>query len=259
MSFSWKRSWPDALPRLVHRCAKDAAVRVDIPEASLEVGGEAECRAWRRIPPVQQGMDTHRRHPAFGGEPSHLDQVPVVGMHAAGSQQADQVEASAGLGRPPARLQQRRPGREAAIGDRRIDPRQILQDRPPSTQVEVPNLRIAHLPGGQTDRIFGGAQDRVRPVTQQTPPGGHGGRGDRVRRWIVTDPEAIQDDEDDGSRAPRRRRGHTDPARAEAVSPARATIPAISSGLSDAPPTSAPSIDGSAMNSSIDADVTLPP
>ena len=39
--------------------------------------------------------------------------------------------------------------------------------------------------------------------------------------------------------------------RARAVMPARATIPAISSGLSEAPPTSAPSIDGSARNSSM--------
>ena len=41
--------------------------------------------------------------------------------------------------------------------------------------------------------------------------------------------------------------------------PARATMPAISSGLSEAPPTSAPSIDGSARNSPMLADVTLPP
>jgi len=41
--------------------------------------------------------------------------------------------------------------------------------------------------------------------------------------------------------------------------PARATMPAISSGLSDAPPTKAPSMAGSARNSPMFADVTLPP
>ena len=67
--------------------------------------------------------------------------------------------------------------------------------------------------------------------------------------------EAVDDDEDDRSRAT-----HAGvPARAEAVSPARATMPAISSGLREAPPTRAPSISGSAKNSSMLEDVTLPP
>ena len=47
--------------------------------------------------------------------------------------------------------------------------------------------------------------------------------------------------------------------RAAAVMAARPTIPAISSGLSDAPPTSAPSMPGSARNSAMFALVTLPP
>ena len=53
--------------------------------------------------------------------------------------------------------------------------------------------------------------------------------------------------------------GHAAAPRAAAVRPARATMPAISSGLSEAPPTSAPSIDGSARNSAMLAEVTLPP
>ena len=47
--------------------------------------------------------------------------------------------------------------------------------------------------------------------------------------------------------------------RAAAVIPARATMPAISSGLSEAPPMSAPSTPGSARNSPMFAEVTLPP
>ena len=49
------------------------------------------------------------------------------------------------------------------------------------------------------------------------------------------------------------------PARALAVSPARATIPAISSTFRLAPPTRAPSMPGSARNSPMAALVTLPP
>ena len=74
------------------------------------------------------------------------------------------------------------------------------------------------------------------------------------------DTEAVEDDEHDGSRPVRARHPAVVAAsRASAVTAARATIPAISSGLSEAPPTSAPSIEGSARNSAMFAAVTLPP
>ena len=57
-----------------------------------------------------------------------------------------------------------------------------------------------------------------------------------------------QEDEAGHGSAPRCR-GQAAARRAAAVRAARATIPAISSGLSDAPPTSAPSMPGSARNS----------
>src|SRR5262245_37300677 len=107
------------------------------------------------------------------------------------------------------------------------------------------------------------------PAIQQRAPDGHVGRGDRIVRGGWTDAEAVEDDEDDRSR-PRRgrarhggsgeRRGHAIAARrAAAATPARPTIPAISSGFSEAPPTSAPSIEGSPRNSPMFAAVTLPP
>src|SRR5215211_3281143 len=107
----------------------------------------------------------------------------------------------------------------------------------------------------------------------ESAPRRHGRCGDRVRCGVRADPEPVEDDQDDGTRPWPGHRGargqavvpvakpfrHATPLRARAVSPARATIPAISSGLSDAPPTSAPSIEGSARNSPMLADVTLPP
>ena len=152
---------------------------------------------------------------------------------------------------------------ERAVGDRGVDPGQVLEDGPAGTQVEVPHLGVAHLSRRQADGILGRAEDGVRPVA----------RADRARsasaprRWrprrVGADPEAVEDDEDDRSGSARSvprldARSRAAP-RAAAVSPARATIPAISSGFSEAPPTSAPSIAGSARNSAMFADVTLPP
>ena len=118
------------------------------------------------------------------------------------------------------------------------------------------HLRVAHLAGRQPDRVLRRAQGRLGPGLEQPTPDRHPGVGDRVGRRVTADPEPIEDDEDDraGSLA-----GHVAVLRAAAVSPARATMPAISSGLRDAPPTSAPSIAGSARNSAMLAEVTLPP
>src|SRR5687767_7214584 len=115
----------------------------------------------------------------------------------------------------------------------------------------------------------------MRPTREQRAPRGHRRCGNGVTRAAVTDAEPVEDDEDDRSgsgsgsgwsgsapgRAGRVRHLPAQPARprARAVMPARATIPAISSGLSEAPPTSAPSMDGSAKKVSMFVDVTLPP
>jgi hypothetical protein len=159
-------------------------------------------------------------------------------------------------------IHERRPLEEGAIGDRRVDPWQVLENGSPGTEIQVAYLGVAHLSRRQPDRSLGRAQDGVRPRRQQAAPDRHPGRGDRVGGGIPADPEAIEDDEHDRpwpSRSFDRHDAAICDSLARAVTAARATIPAISSGLSDAPPTSAPSIPGSAKNSPMLADVTLPP
>ena len=161
---------------------------------------------------------------------------------------------------PPARrlraiagLDERRPLEERAVGDRGIDPRQILEDRPAGAEVEVAHLGVAHLAGRQ-----------ARPP-RRMPRGrsGASGQGDRARR-ACSRPGSRRRPGRARCRTRRGRPGRWDAAapairrtgrRARCArppsGPARATMPAISSGLSDAPPTRAPSIDGSARNSSM--------
>ncbi len=239
---------------------RDPRVRVRDSQAGLEVGDEAERRARRRVATVEQRVDADRGHTLSRGQLGERDEVPVVGVDAARADEADQVEPPVGPGRARAGLEERRALEERAVGDGGVDARQVLQHGPPGAEVQVAHLRVAHLAGGQPDGVFRGAERGMGPVAPQRAPGRHVRGGDGVRRGIPPDPEPVEDDQDDGART---RRGRLllrhAAARAAAVSPARATIPAISSGFSDAPPTRAPSIEGSARNSAMFADVTLPP
>ena len=220
--------------------------------ASAERGGVSRpsSRACTRTP----------GHALRGGQPGDLDQVPVVGMDAARTDQADEMEAAAGLGRTAA-CRRASAGRAAKLPSAiaaSIRGRSCSTGRP-APRFRWPTSELPIWPGGSPTASSDARRIECGQSRRSAAPDRHRRRGDRVRRRVVADPEAIQDDEDDRSRTPRWRRRHADPARADAVRPARATMPAISSGLSEAPPTRAPSIDGSAMNSSIDADVTLPP
>jgi hypothetical protein len=130
--------------------------------------------------------------------------VAIVGVTPPDRDQADQMQPPVRPRRAATSLDERGPGGEAAVGDRGVDPRQVLQHGAPGSEVEVANLGVAHLPGRQPDRVLGGAERGMRPVAQEPSPDRHVRRGDGVGRRIGTDPEAVEDDQDDGRRASRR-------------------------------------------------------
>ena len=125
----------------------------------------------------------------------------------------------------------------------------------PAPRLRCPTSELPIWPGGSPTASSEARSVACGQSRQSAAPDRHPRGRDRVGRGIVPDPEPVEDDEDDRSRPAATRRAdrlvgwsgrgrrHAAP-RAAAVSPARATIPAISSGLSEAPPTSAPSIDG---------------
>ena len=47
------------------------------------------------------------------------------------------------------------------VRERRIDPWQILQDRPTGTDRHVADFRVPHLPGGEADRRSGSVEQPV--------------------------------------------------------------------------------------------------
>ena len=131
----------------------------------------------------------------------------------------------------------------------------------PAPRFRWPTSELPIWPAGRPTASSEARSMACGQSRQQAAPGRHPRGRDRVGRRVAADPEPVEDDEDDRTRPVRRRRRRVTrrAPRAAAVRPARATMPAISSGLSEAPPTSAPSIAGSARNSPMLAEVTLPP
>ena len=77
-------------------------------EALLEVGHEPVGRARRRVAAVEQGVDDDVVGAFLPRELGDGDGVAVDRVDAAGADQADQVQATARLGRAPDGLEQRR-------------------------------------------------------------------------------------------------------------------------------------------------------
>ena len=178
---------------------------------------------------------------------------------------------------PAARACARRPWRrrsaglteERAIRDGGVDAWQVLEDRAARADVEVAHLAVAHLPLGQPDGRTGCVEQASAATSARScrharhrrrRDGIH--RRDRGRRRSHRRPRSTTGrGRPPATEAPMRvlTRRSSARRRACAVTAARATMPAISSTLRLAPPTSAPSMAGSARNSPAEALVTLPP
>ncbi len=220
---------------------------------SAEDGGVSRpsSRAWRRT----AGTPLAVRQLGEGHE------VPVVGVDAARPDQADDVEdprrshgaCACDRGTPDGRRSSRRrsPRRCAAGPGARGGP---------APRFRWPTSELPIWPGGSPTSPSDAPSTRVRPALEQAAPGRHRARR-RSRRRRGRGRSRSRRGRRGRSGRGRRPAGLGHPAlpRARAVIPARATMPAISSGLSEAPPTSAPSIAGSARNSPMFAEVTLPP
>ena len=162
--------------------------------------------------------------------------------------------------RCPPCAQERRAGSRVlvkrAVRDRGVDARQILEHRATGAEIQMSDLAVAHLAGGQADGFSRRLERCVRPLSDESAPVRHVRLRDCVVRGSRADSEPVDDDQDE---RPRTECLAQPAARAAAVRPARATMPAIWSTLRLAPPTSAPSMSGSARNSSIAPLVTEPP
>ena len=157
------------------------------------------------------------------------------------------MEPAARPRRPAAGLDQRGRAKNEPIGDGRVDPRQVLQNGATRAEVQVADLGVAHLPGRQANCVLDARSSAwgQRASSPRHTAIGAAAIASAAGSGPTPKPSST-------TRTMGRGRVGRSPGvgvstrRAFAVSAARATMPAISSGLSEAPPTSAPSIDGSA-------------
>ena len=156
--------------------------------------------------------------PVRGASSARATRCRSLAWTPTGPDQADEMEGPPPSTRAPARREQGRPLEERAVGDRGVDARQVLEDRPSRPEVEVADLGVAHLARRQADSALRGAERRVRPACEQAAPGGHRGGGDRVGGRVAADAEPVEDDEDDRARPAGRGGGHAAARRARAVS-----------------------------------------
>ncbi len=164
-------------------------------------------------------------HVGYSLLPRELEQVLQVlhaRVHAAVRDQAEQVQPLGVLHR----LDQDLALPEVCVADAA----QILLDHGARAEVEVPNLRVAHLALREPDRFAAGGQLGVRMLLPQLVEDRRLGQVDRIARPRLGDSPAVQDDQADRGKV--------------AHCAAAATIWAKPSGSRLAPPTRAPSTSG---------------
>ncbi len=164
---------------------------------------------------------------------AHRDErldVALARVHAPVADEADEVHAVRGLEARAQHLVLR----ERAVLHGCVDAREVLADDGARPEVQVADLRVAHLPLGQPDRRPARRQLRVRVARPEVVEDRGLRERDRVPRPRLGEPPAVEDDEDDAGE------GHQ---------AAAATIAANVCGSSEAPPMRPPSTSGSARSS----------
>ena len=131
----------------------------------------------------------------------HGHDVLVDGMDPARSDETHQMQGRAALEDARYRVAQHGVVEEAAVGNGGGDARQVLKDPKARTQVEMPDLAVAHLAGRKADCLARRLQPAMRPLVDEPVPVPHRRAQQRVARRIVVEAEAVQDDEDDGQAA----------------------------------------------------------
>ena len=179
-------------------------------------------------------------------------QVLQRGVHAAVGDEPDQVHPpAAGSASRSTSLRGQR-----AVGDRVVDAHEILAHDGAGAEVQMADLRVAHLPLGQAD---GAARRRQRRVREVPPQLVEHGRVAPARRRC---PGPARPGPSRRARPGRRTATGRPAGRASRVAHRAAAAPTIcanDSASSDAPPTSAPSTSASASSSAAFSGLTEPP
>ena len=154
--------------------------------------------------------------------------------------EAEQMDGAAALLGPLERSHERRVLEERAVADGGVHALQVLEEDPPGADRQMPDLGVAHLPGREADRLTGCRERRVRELAPEPVEDRRARQLDGVAGTGRSAAPAVEDDE----------RYEVDAAR---------QIAAKESGSSEAPPTSAPSIEDCERSSAAFSGLTEPP
>src|SRR5215213_5354237 len=179
-------------------------------------------------------------HAAPAGEiEQRLEEVEVRG-DAPFRDEPEQVDARLAPARPLEGGEQRVVAEERAVADGGIQALQVLEEDPSGADRQVPDLGVAHLAGRQPDGLSGGREPGVRVLAPEAVEHRRPRELDRIAGARRRAAPAVEDDE----------RYEVDAAR---------QIAPKESGSSDAPPTSAPSIEDWERSSGAFSGFTEPP
>ena len=146
----------------------------------------------------------HRhRHAGGGDDLRQRKDVVLVAVDAARRQQAGQMAGAAALLQAADQVAEHGRAGERSVGDGAIDARQVLEDRPAGADRRVTDFRVAHLAVGKAHRAGRRVEPRVRMLGLQPVPERRPRARDRVAGPVGRDPPAVENAEDDGTRAHR--------------------------------------------------------
>jgi len=195
---------------------------------------------------------------AFLRDLEQTEQVGDVAVDAAVGEQSHQVDGPALTHSAVDRLEEHGVRVDGAVGDREIDPREFLIDHAAGSDVEVTDLRVAHLVFRQPHVLPGAGHGRPGEALEEPVQGGsvrerHGVAGTRRRKAV-----AVHDHEQSRQTQPIAL-DLGDRVESGIAHLAACTMSAKDDATSAAPPTSAPSMSGSPKNIEAFSGLTDPP
>src|SRR5207247_910099 len=152
---------------------------------------EREGRLGRRVAPVEPGVDRHGQLVQVA-EHDPGGEVLVERVHAAVSDQTQQVERAAATPHLAAQLRHRRQPEERPRLDRLGDAHDVLGHDAPGPEIQVSHFAVADLSLGQAHRESGRVEQRARRSRPETMPGGCIPQLDGVPLPSGTEPPAVE-------------------------------------------------------------------
>ena len=167
------------------------------------LGGESGKkfpRALRRgIAPVEEGVDQDL-DPGGGQQARQRRHMGLMGMDAAGREQAHQMAATSRGLQLGDEVEQSGVAGELAGADGGVDARQLLHHHPAGADVHMADLGIAHLALGQAHMQLRGVDQGVGRLGHPALPGGRLGQGHGIAGAGGGMAPAVQNAEHDGLR-----------------------------------------------------------